>query len=199
MIQRDIYLNRLIARMNNGSVKILTGILGCGKTVLLFHLFGNYLRHQGIEEDHMVQFAFDNEQDLEKIGENGISLAQNRRMVDPHKFSQYIQSKITDSGQYYLLLDEVQQLDCFEAVLNGNLYKKNLDVYVTGSNSKFLSTDILTEFRGRGDEVRVYPLSFSEFFSAGAGTNTMPGMNITSMVACLPSLSGKTMSRRSTT
>ena len=169
MIQRDLYLNRLISRMNNGSVKIITGIRRCGKSVLLFELFGNYLRDRGIDEDRIIKFAFDSEDDLEKIGESMIDLAQERRKVDPHKFSEYIKSKITDSGQYYLLLDEVQQLDCFETVLNGYLYKKNLDVYVTGSNSRFLSTDILTEFRGRGDEVRVYPLSFSEFYSARGG------------------------------
>ena len=169
MIQRDLYLNRLISRMTNGSVKIITGIRRCGKSVLLFELFGNYLRDRGIDEDRIIKFAFDSEDDLEKIGESMIDLAQERRKVDPHKFSEYIKSKITDSGQYYLLLDEVQQLDCFETVLNGYLYKKNLDVYVTGSNSRFLSTDILTEFRGRGDEVRVYPLSFSEFYSARGG------------------------------
>lgn len=169
MIQRDLYLNRLISRMNNGSVKIITGIRRCGKSVLLFELFGNYLRDRGIDEDRIIKFAFDSEDDLEKIGESMIDLAQERRKVDPHKFSEYIKSKITDSGQYYLLLDEVQQLDCFETVLNGYLYKKNVDVYVTGSNSRFLSTDILTEFRGRGDEVRVYPLSFSEFYSARGG------------------------------
>ena len=99
MIQRDLYLNRLISRMNNGSVKIITGIRRCGKSVLLFELFGNYLRDRGIDEDRIIKFAFDSEDDLEKIGESMIDLAQERRKVDPHKFSEYFNSKITDSGQ----------------------------------------------------------------------------------------------------
>ena len=169
MIQRNLYLQRLIDRMHNGSIKVITGVRRCGKSVLLFDLFCNYLLESGVDEAHIIKFAFDSEEDLEKIGEDLIKLAENRRKVDPHKFSAYIKSKITDGGQYYLLLDEVQQLGSFEAVLNGYLYKKNLDVYVTGSNSRFLSTDILTEFRGRGDEVRVYPLSFGEFYSARGG------------------------------
>ena len=155
--------------MNNGSIKVITGIRRCGKSVLLFDIFGEYLLQQGIDEGHIIKFAFDSEDDLEKIGENMLDLAESKRKVDPHKFSAYIKSKLTDDGKYYLLLDEVQQLGSFETVLNGYLYKKNLDVYVTGSNSKFLSSDILTEFRGRGDEVRVYPLSFSEFYSAKGG------------------------------
>ena len=155
--------------MNNGSIKVITGIRRCGKSVLLFDIFGEYLLQQGIDEGHIIKFAFDSEDDLEKIGENMLDLAESKRKVDPHQFSAYIKSKLTDDGKYYLLLDEVQQLGSFETVLNGYLYKKNLDVYVTGSNSKFLSSDILTEFRGRGDEVRVYPLSFSEFYSAKGG------------------------------
>ena len=169
MIKRDLYLQRLIDRMNNGSIKVITGIRRCGKSVLLFDIFGEYLLQQGVAEGHIIKFAFDSEDDLEKIGENMLDLAENKRKVDPHKFSAYIKSKLTDDGKYYLLLDEVQQLGSFETVLNGYLYKKNLDVYVTGSNSRFLSSDILTEFRGRGDEVRVYPLSFSEFYSAKGG------------------------------
>ena len=169
MIKRDLYLQRLIDRMNNGSIKVITGIRRCGKSVLLFDIFGEYLLQHGIDKGHIIKFAFDSEDDLEKIGENMLDLAENKRKVDPHKFSAYIKSKLTDDGKYYLLLDEVQQLGSFETVLNGYLYKKNLDVYVTGSNSKFLSSDILTEFRGRGDEVRVYPLSFSEFYSAKGG------------------------------
>lgn len=169
MIKRDLYLQRLIDRMNNGSIKVITGIRRCGKSVLLFDIFGEYLLQQGLDEGHIIKFAFDSEDDLEKIGENMLDLAENKCKVDPHNFSAYIKSKLTDDGKYYLLLDEVQQLGSFETVLNGYLYKKNLDVYVTGSNSKFLSSDILTEFRGRGDEVRVYPLSFSEFYSAKGG------------------------------
>lgn len=169
MIKRDLYLNRLIERMNNGSIKIITGIRRCGKSVLLFNIFGDYLLKSGNDEAHIIKFAFDSEDDLNLIGENPIDLAENNRKVDPHKFSAYIKSKITDDKQYYLLLDEVQQLGAFETVLNGFLYRKNLDIYVTGSNSKFLSSDVITEFRGRGDEVRIYPLSFSEFYSARGG------------------------------
>ena len=169
MIQRDLYLRRLIDRMGNGSVKVITGLRRCGKSVLLFDLFGGYLLQSGVDPAHIIRFAFDSEEDLEKIGENLIGLAEQKRKVDPHKFSAYVKSRLTDSGKYYLLLDEVQQLGSFEAVLNGYLYRKNLDVYVTGSNSRFLSTDILTEFRGRGDEVRVYPLSFAEFYAAKGG------------------------------
>ncbi len=169
MIERPLYLQRLIDRMNNGSIKIITGIRRCGKSVLLFDLFAGYLTKSGIDEDHIIKFAFDSDEYLELIGENIIDLSESKRKVDPHKFSDYIKGKIIDDGKYYLLLDEVQQLGSFETVLNGFQYKKNLDVYVTGSNSKFLSSDIITEFRGRGDEVRVYPLSFKEFYSARGG------------------------------
>lgn len=169
MIRRDLYLNRLIDRMNNGAIKIITGIRRCGKSVLLFDIFANYLSESGVDEKHVIKFAFDSQDDLELIGENVFELAENKKKVDPHKFSAYITSKISDGHKYYLLLDEVQQLGAFETVLNGFLRKKNLDVYVTGSNSKFLSSDIVTEFRGRGDEVQVYPLSFREFYSARGG------------------------------
>ena len=169
MIKRDIYLNRLIERMHNGSIKVITGIRRCGKSVLLFELFYAYLKKIGVDDDHIIKFAFDSQDYLDLIGENAIDLAKNKRKVDPHKFSLYIKTKIKDDEKYYLLLDEVQQLDCFEIVLNGFLYKRNLDVYVIGSNSKFLSTDVITEFRGRGDEVRVYPLSFREFYLAKGG------------------------------
>lgn len=155
--------------MNNGSIKIITGIRRCGKSVLLFDLFAGYLRKAGIDESHIIKFAFDSDEYLSLIGENIIDLAESKRKVDPHKFSDYIKSKLVDDGKYYLLLDEVQQLGSFETVLNGFQYKKNLDVYVTGSNSKFLSSDIVTEFRGRGDEVKVYPFSFKEFYSARGG------------------------------
>ncbi len=166
MIKRDLYLRRLVDSKDNSAIKVITGIRRCGKSVLLFDIFGEYLLQQGIDEKHIIKFAFDSEEDLEKIGEDMLDIAQKNRKVNPHKFSDYIKSKVTDDEKYYLLLDEVQQLGAFEAVLNGYLYKKNLDVYVTGSNSKFLSSDIITEFRGRGDEIRVYPLSFSEFYSA---------------------------------
>lgn len=169
MIQRDLYLNRLIERKHNGAVKVITGIRRCGKSVLLFELFGEHLIKSGVDKSHIIKFAFDSEDDLALLGENPIDLAMNNRKVDPHKFSEYIKSKIADDKEYYLLLDEVQLLGAFETVLNGFLYKKNLDIYVTGSNSKFLSSDVITEFRGRGDEVRVYPLSFAEFYSARGG------------------------------
>lgn len=155
--------------MNNGSIKVITGIRRCGKSVLLFDIFGEYLLLQGIDEGHIIKFAFDSDDDLEKIDKSMLDLAENNRKVDPRKFSAYIKSKLTDDGKYYLLLDEVQQLGSFETVLNGYLYENNLDVYVTGSNSKFPSSDVLTEFRGRGDEVRGYPLSFSKFYSAKGG------------------------------
>ncbi len=169
MIERPLYLQRLIDRMNNGSIKIITGVRRCGKSVLLFELFAGYLIKAGVDESHIIKFAFDSDEYLALIGENIIDLAESKRKVDPRKFSDYIKSKIIDEGKYYLLLDEVQQLGSFETVLNGFQYKKNLDVYVTGSNSKFLSSDIITEFRGRGDEVRVYPFSFKEFYSARGG------------------------------
>ena len=169
MIERPLYLQRLIDRMNNGSIKVITGIRRCGKSVLLFDLFANYLIKSGIDEEHIIKFAFDSNDYLQLLGENIIDLSENKKKVDPHKFSNYINSKIVDDGNYYILLDEVQQLGAFETVLNGFQYKKNLDVYVTGSNSKFLSSDVITEFRGRGDEVRVYPLSFKEFYEARGG------------------------------
>ena len=169
MIERPLYLQRLIDRMNNGSIKVITGIRRCGKSVLLFDLFANYLIKSGIDEEHIIKFAFDSNDYLQLLDENIINLSENKKKVDPHKFSNYINSKIVDDGNYYILLDEVQQLGAFETVLNGFQYKKNLDVYVTGSNSKFLSSDVITEFRGRGDEVRVYPLSFKEFYEARGG------------------------------
>lgn len=164
-IKRDKYLKMLQLRRHNGFVKVVTGIRRCGKSYLLNEIFCKYLLESGVKEDHIVKFAFDSADDLLLIGEDLQKLAKNKRKVDPKKFMAYISQKTTDDGMYYLLLDEVQNLDCFEAVLNGYLRKKNLDVYVTGSNSKFLSSDVLTEFAGRGDEIHVLPLSFSEFFT----------------------------------
>ncbi|MCM1089616.1 MAG: ATP-binding protein [Butyrivibrio sp.] len=168
-IQRDFYLNKLISRQNNGLIKVITGIRRCGKSYLLNNIFYNYLIHDGIDEKHIIRFAFDSADDLYLIGESLIKIEKEKKRVDPEKFMAYIRSKTTDGGMYYLLLDEVQMLDCFEAVLNGYLRKDNLDVYVTGSNAKFLSKDIVTEFAGRGDEVHMYPLSFSEFMSVYKG------------------------------
>ena len=168
-IKRDFYLKKLISRRNNGLIKVITGIRRCGKSYLLNTIFYNYLLGNGVDENHIIRFAFDSADDLYLIGESLIKIEKEKRRVDPEKFMAYIRSKITDNGMYYLLLDEVQMLDCFESVLNGYLRKDNMDVYVTGSNAKFLSKDIITEFAGRGDEIHMYPLSFSEFMSVYKG------------------------------
>lgn len=168
-IARNKYLDMLKVRMHNSFVKVITGIRRCGKSYLLNEIFYNYLLKQGVDKEHIVKFAFDSAKDLSLIGENLQDLSKNKQKVNPQKFMQYIDLKIKDENMYYLLLDEVQNLDCFEAVLNGYLREKNLDVYVTGSNSKFLSRDVLTEFAGRGDEIHVLPLSFSEFYACYDG------------------------------
>lgn len=168
-IKRDFYLNKLIKRKGNGLVKVITGIRRCGKSYLLNTLFFHHLLESGIQEDHIIRFAFDSADDLYLIGENLIELEKKNRKANPEKFMAYIRSKTTASGIYYLLLDEVQMLDCFEAVLNSYLRRDNIDVYVTGSNAKFLSSDIITEFAGRGDEIHMYPLNFSEFMSVYQG------------------------------
>ena len=167
-IERNVYLNKLIARKHNGFVKVITGIRRCGKSYLLNTLFYQHLLESGIEDSHIIRFAFDSAQNLMLIGEDLMEIEEGKRKVDPEKFMTYINDKIVDDGMYYLLLDEVQNLGYFEAVLNGYLRKDNVDV--TGSNSKFLSSDIITEFAGRGDEVHVLPLSFSEFFSVYDGS-----------------------------
>ena len=169
-IKRDVYLNRLAVRRQNGFIKIITGIRRSGKSYLLNVLFYNYLRSTGVDERHIVRFAFDSADDLRLIGENYREIDRKGSLVDPDKFMDYISSKTEGDGTFYLLLDEVQKLDGFESVLNGYLRKPNLDVYVTGSNSRFLSSDVITEFAGRGDEVHVLPLSFSEFFGAFEGS-----------------------------
>ncbi|WP_347072238.1 ATP-binding protein [Intestinimonas butyriciproducens] len=169
-IERNVYLNKLIARKHNGFVKVITGIRRCGKSYLLNTLFYQHLLESGIEDSHIIRFAFDSAQNLMLIGEDLMEIEEGKRKVDPEKFMAYINDKIVNDGMYYLLLDEVQNLGYFEAVLNGYLRKDNVDVYVTGSNSKFLSSDIITEFAGRGDEVHVLPLSFSEFFSVYDGS-----------------------------
>lgn len=168
-IERNFYLDKLIKRQRNGLVKVITGIRRCGKSYLLNTIFYHYLLQSGVAQDHIIRFAFDSADDLYLIGENLIELEKKNRKTDPEKFMAYIRSQITDVDTYYLLLDEVQMLDCFEAVLNGYLCKDNMDVYVTGSNAKFLSSDIITEFAGRGDEIHMYPLSFSEFMSVYQG------------------------------
>lgn len=155
-IKRDLYLNKLIHRKHNHLIKVITGIRRCGKSYLLFHLFYNYLVSSGVAEDHIIKVAFD--------------MRKNAELQDPDKLCGYVESKMTDDGMYYILLDEVQMLREFESVLNEFLHYDNADVYVTGSNSKFLSSDIMTEFRGRGDEVHVFPLSFAEFYSVYDGS-----------------------------
>lgn len=149
LIQRELYLQRLIARRHNGMVKVITGIRRSGKSFLLFEIFKQYLLDQGIASDHILGLQLDR--------------FENRRYRDPEELMTYLNERIIDDRMYYILLDEVQMLDQFSEVLNSFLYRKNIDLYVTGSNSKFLSTDVLTEFRGRGDEVHIFPLSFSEF------------------------------------
>lgn len=154
-IARDRYLQQLIIRKENGMIKVITGIRRCGKSYLLFTIFKRYLLEQGIKPDQIIEIALD-----------GID---NEFLRDPRECYKYVSQLVSEDQKYYLLLDEVQFMPRFEEVLNSFLRINNLDVYVTGSNSKFLSSDIVTEFRGRGDEVRVYPLSFSEFFSVYAG------------------------------
>lgn len=164
-IKRDFYLDKLIRKMNNGFIKVITGIRRCGKSYLLNTIFYNYLIERGVDEEHIIKFAFDSGDDLLKIGEDllDLDILSGERLVDPKKFLDYIKDKAQTKDKYYILLDEVQLLASFEQVLNGFLRQDNFDVYVTGSNSKFLSKDIITEFAGRGDEIHVMPFSFSEY------------------------------------
>lgn len=164
-IKRDFYLDKLIRKMNNGFIKVITGIRRCGKSYLLNTIFYNYLIERGVDEEHIIKFAFDSGDDLLKIGEDllDLDILSGERLVDPKKFLDYIKDKTQTKDKYYILLDEVQLLASFEQVLNGFLRQDNFDVYVTGSNSKFLSKDIITEFVGRGDEIHVMPFSFSEY------------------------------------
>lgn len=170
-ILRDVYLDRLIVRKHNGFIKVITGIRRSGKSYLLNTLFYKHLIAEGVAADHIIKFAFDSAEDLLKIGEDPIILDNEKedRKVDPTKFLNWLLPQIHDDDMHYLLLDEVQKLAAFESVLNGFLRKNNVDVFVTGSNSKFLSRDILTEFAGRGDEVHVLPLSFSEYYAFKQG------------------------------
>ena len=154
-IKRDLYLKKLIDRKENDLIKIITGIRRCGKSYLLDPIFKRYLTENGVDEEHIIKLELDS--------------IENKEYRNPNKLYEYVMKKITDDRMYYILLDEIQKVEDFESVLNSFLRKKNLDVYVTGSNSKFLSSDIVTEFRGRGDEIRVFPLSFSEFFEAYEG------------------------------
>ncbi len=150
-IKRDYYLQKLIDRKENHLIKVITGIRRCGKSYLLNHLFRNYLLNSGVDENHIIAIALDDD--------------DNSNLLDSKELREYINDNVLDNDLHYILLDEIQLVPNFEGLLNGLLRKENLDIYVTGSNSKFLSSDIITEFRGRGDEIRVYPLSFREFYS----------------------------------
>ena len=152
IIKRDIYLNKIIERKNNGLIKVITGIRRSGKSFLLFNLFKGHLLENGVKEDHIIELNFDD--------------FANEEYQNPKIASPYLKGKILDKDIYYFLLDEIQLLGKFEAVLNGLLQCGNADIYVTGSNAKFLSKDVITEFRGRGDQIHIYPLSFKEFFDA---------------------------------
>ena len=155
-IKRDHYLNTLISKEHNGLIKVITGMHRCGKSYLLFTLFKEHLLSEGVEADHIIEIAFD--------------AFENKKYRDPDVLYPYLKEQIKDDAMYYVLLDEVQLLREFEAILNSLIRMKNVDVYVTGSNARFLSRDVITEFRGRGDEVHMYPLSFAEFISVYQGT-----------------------------
>lgn len=155
-IKRQQYLDQLIASQRNGLIKIITGIRRCGKSYLLFKLFHEYLNSQGISDDHIIEIALDDR--------------TNKDLRDPDNLLKYIKEQITDKRLYYIMLDEIQMVDEFADVLNSLLHISNADVYVTGSNSHFLSTDVVTEFRGRGDEIHLFPLSFSEYCEGYNGT-----------------------------
>lgn len=150
-IERNYYLKKLIAKKENKLIKIITGIRRCGKSYLLEYIFKNYLINSGVKEDHIIKLALDS--------------IENAEYLEGIKLYEHIMEKVKDNDTYYVILDEIQNVKNFESVLNSFLRKPNIDVYVTGSNSKFLSSDIITEFRGRGDEAKVYPLSFAEFMS----------------------------------
>lgn len=154
-IKRNIYLQKLTDRMHNGMIKVVTGIRRAGKSYLLFTIFRDHLRQHGVADDHIIALELD--------------MLENERYREPHALLDYVKGRITDDGDHYIFLDEVQLLESFESVLNSLLRMPNVDIYVTGSNSRFLSKDVITEFRGRGDEVHVYPLSFKEYMTAFDG------------------------------
>ena len=156
IIERNSYLNLLVNHRHNGMIKVITGIRRSGKSFLLFRLFKKYLTNEGIDNEHIIEMAFDD------FG--------NKQYRNPEVFYNYVKERICDGRTYYILLDEVQLLGNFVDVLNGFLYMENVDVYVTGSNARFLSKDIITEFRGRGDQIHVSPLSFREFMTIYKGS-----------------------------
>lgn len=172
-IERKKYLDELVSLRNNGMIKVITGMRRCGKSYLLFEIFTSYLESNGITSSHIIRV------DLEDY--------KNRAMRNPDNLYTYVENRIIDDGMYYILLDEIQMLGNFEDVLNGFLRMHNVDVYVTGSNAKFLSKDIITEFRGRGFEVKMYPLSFSEYMSAYPGT-VQAGFNDYMLYGGLPQI-----------
>lgn len=155
-IKRDRYLNTLISKEHNGLIKVITGMRRCGKSYLLFTFFKKHLLSEGVDEAHIIEIAFD--------------AFENKKFRDPDVLYPYLKEQIKDDAMYYVLLDEVQLLGEFESILNSLIRMKNVDVYVTGSNARFLSKDVITEFRGRGDEVHMYPLNFVEFMSVYQGT-----------------------------
>ncbi|MCM1517213.1 MAG: ATP-binding protein [Pseudoflavonifractor sp.] len=155
IIPRPTYLKRLIASKNNRMIKIITGIRRCGKSFLLFELFHTHLNDSGVDDDHIIEVALDDRSSM--------------AYRNPDQLLAYIKSKIVDKSTYYVLLDEIQMVDDFVDVLNSLLHIRNVDTYVTGSNSRFLSKDVVTEFRGRGQDIHMYPLSFSEFYNAVGG------------------------------
>ena len=172
-IERKKYLDELLSLRHNGMIKVITGMRRCGKSYLLFEIFASWLENNGIASEHIIKV------DLEDY--------KNRGMRNPDNLYTYVESRIMEGGMYYLLLDEVQMLDNFVDVLNGFLGMRNVDVYVTGSNAKFLSKDIATEFRGRGFEVKMYPLSFSEYMSVYPGS-VQAGFNEYMLYGGLPQI-----------
>jgi predicted AAA+ superfamily ATPase len=172
-IRRDYYLEKLISKKHNGLIKVVTGIRRCGKSYLLFNLFKKHLIEEGVDQSHIIEMAFDS--------------FENKKYRNPEILYPYIKSLFTDEGKYYVIFDEVQLLEEFESVLNGLMRIDNVDVYVTGSNAKFLSKDIITEFRGRGDELHMNPLSFTEFLSVYDG-NKYDGWNEYILYGGLPSV-----------
>lgn len=173
MIERNKYLAELISLHGNGMIKVITGMRRCGKSYLLFQIFVSYLEKQGVASDHIIKI------NLEEF--------KSRELRNPNNLYSYVESCIKDDEQYYILIDEVQMLDCFEDVLNGFLGISNVDVYVTGSNAKFLSKDIITEFRGRGYEIKMYPLCFREYMSVYEGS-VHAGLNEYMLYGGLPQI-----------
>lgn len=171
-IKREKYLNEIIERKNNNLIKVITGLRRSGKSYLLNKLYKSYLLEHGVLDSQIITFAFDNLEDVMKLDrylpneQTIISYSKKNYLVNSKKFTLYISDLTKDDREYYLLLDEIQLLDNFVFALNGLLNHDNFDIYVTGSNSKMLSKDVITEFRGRGDQIHVYPLSFKEYYES---------------------------------